>query len=539
MASHNPTSADSARTPLIRPTPLNSDEDTGIDLRKLVPAWIFSGIIHVVIFSICLLVTFSGSQWVIGQDQVVVSDVDDESKDREVPLDVESIGDDPTMEVNYPIERLGEESMPGIVRPNELVGILNGRLDQPPTSVSAPPGLGNTGSGGPLDNLKLPGNASPVGEPGGWGGRFVPGGTDGRSAVTKQKMLAQNGGTGKSEAAVAKGLKWIIRHQALDGHWGMNDFSAHGKCNCGSPGGHYDAAGTAFGLLPLLGAGVTHKGSAGNRIDPKVVERGIKWLIIHQGADGSFSGNGYEHALATIAMCEDYGMTADPILKGPAQRAIACCVAWQHTAGGFRYSPRIPGDLSVHGWFVQALKSGYLAGLTVPNATWAGVNNFLDSVSTPDGSGYGYQQPQPAPTMTAVGLLCRQYMGWGPRSPGLSKGSEFLLKLPPTPNFRNMYYYYYATQVMYHLSAVNPEGWKQWNDKMRDMLIESQDQGLNADRRDQKGSWSGDGDAWCGANQMGRLGYTSLCLLTLEVYYRHLPLYRKELGAMKDPAGLN
>ena len=314
----------------------------------------------------------------------------------------------------------------------------------------------------------------------------------------------------------------------------MHNFQDATKCNCGNPGGNHDVAGTTFGLLPLLGAGVTHKGSSGNKIDPKVVERGLRWLIIRQGADGSFSGNGYEHAMATIAMCEAYGMTADPALKGPAQRAINACVAWQHTDGGFRYSPRIPGDLSVHGWFVQALKSGYLAGLNIPQATWAGVNNFLDSVSTPDGGGYGYQQPQPAPTVTAVGLLCRQYMGWGPRSPGLTKGAEYLKKLPPSPNFRNMYYYYYATQVMYHLSQHNPEGWKQWNEKMRDMLVDSQDQGVNADRRDQKGSWSPDGDAWGG--QLGRLGYTSLCLLTLEVYYRHLPLYRKEMGLLKDPA---
>jgi hypothetical protein len=66
------------------------------------------------------------------------------------------------------------------------------------------------------------------------------------------------------------------------------------------------------------------------------------------------------------------------------------------------------------------------------------------------------------------------------------------------------------------------------------MLIESQDQGLTPDRKDQKGSWSAEGDAWGG--QLGRLGYTSLALLTLEVYYRHLPLYRRELGAMKDEA---
>jgi hypothetical protein len=171
-----------------------------------------------------------------------------------------------------------------------------------------------------------------------------------------------------------------------------------------------------------------------------------------------------------------------------------------------------------------------MSGLTVPNGTFAGINQYLDTVGTASGDGYGYTGPNPAPAMTAVGLLCRQYMGWGPRNPGLAKGVENLEKVSPGA-IRNMYYYYYATQVVHHFGG---EPWERWNPKMRDLLIEAQDQGLNADKKDQKGSWSPAGDAWGG--QIGRLGYTSLVVLTLEVYYRHLPLYRRELGAMKDEA---
>ncbi len=72
---------------------------------------------------------------------------------------------------------------------------------------------------------------------------------------------------------------------------------------------------------------------------------------------------------------------------------------------------------------------------------------------------------------------------------------------------------------------------------MRDILIQRQDQGQNPERRHQKGSWDPAGDAF--GNQFGRLGHTCLCILTLEVYYRHLPLFRRELGAMKDPAARN
>ena len=69
---------------------------------------------------------------------------------------------------------------------------------------------------------------------------------------------------------------------------------------------------------------------------------------------------------------------------------------------------------------------------------------------------------------------------------------------------------------------------------MRDLLIDTQDKGLDPDRRDQKGSWSPTGDAW--GSQLGRLGYTSLAILTLEVYYRYLPLYNRELAIIKEEA---
>jgi hypothetical protein len=341
----------------------------------------------------------------------------------------------------------------------------------------------------------------------------------------REALLKEGGGNERSEAAVAAGLKWLARHQAMDGHWGMHDFHIHGRCNCAGPGGNHDVAGTVFGLLPFLGAGETHKSTGKNGLYAKNVERGLRWLLARQGADGAFSGNGYEQGMATIAICEAYGMTGDPALKGPAQRAINCCVAWQHQAGGFRYSPRTPGDTSVTGWFAQALKTGQMAGLNVPEAAFKGLGTFLDACSNQDGSGYSYVPLAPAtvppPTVTAIGLLSRQFQGWDAKNPALVKGLNTLNKLPPSDNFKNIYYYFYATQVVHRLSPEHKDATERWKEQMRDLLIDKQDQGTNADRRDQKGSWTSEGDSFGG--QFGRLGYTSLALLTLEVYYRHAP----------------
>ena len=55
-----------------------------------------------------------------------------------------------------------------------------------------------------------------------------------------------------------------------------------------------------------------------------------------------------------------------------------------------------------------------------------------------------------------------------------------------------------------------------------------QDQGKTAGRPHLRGSWSPAGDPHAGTG--GRIMSTALCVLTLEVYYRHLPLYRRDLG---------
>src|SRR5262249_54557597 len=124
-------------------------------------------------------------------------------------------------------------------------------------------------------------------------------------------------------------------------------------------------------------------------------------------------------------------------------------------------------------------------------------------------------------------LLCRQYLGWGPRNPGLAKGVDRLKQLPPKAA-NTMYYNYYATQVMHHIGG---DHWAFWNPQMRDLLIERQDKGADSKHPHHKGSWDPKVDAH--GSSGGRLMVTSLSLLTLEVYYRHLPLYRRDMGTTK------
>jgi hypothetical protein len=99
-------------------------------------------------------------------------------------------------------------------------------------------------------------------------------------------------------------------------------------------------------------------------------------------------------------------------------------------------------------------------------------------------------------------------------------GVENLMRRPPRKDDRDIYYDYYATQVVHFCAS--PADWKAWNPKIRDLLIDTQDNTGGPKR----GSWEPE-ESQTGRGG-GRLAQTSLSLLTLEVYYRYLPLYRRE-----------
>ena len=92
-------------------------------------------------------------------------------------------------------------------------------------------------------------------------------------------------------------------------------------------------------------------------------------------------------------------------------------------------------------------------------------------MQTDSGSGYGYMDPGDGLGTTAVGLLCRMYLGWGREEPALQRGVQRLSKSGPSRV--DMYYNYYATQVMRHFEG---EVWEKWNQEMRDFLVETQEQ---------------------------------------------------------------
>ena len=336
---------------------------------------------------------------------------------------------------------------------------------------------------------------------------------------------ATDGRTDKTDAAVVFALDWIARHQdKRDGHWSLDYSSCCKDATCTAAGRvRSDTAATAFGMLPFLGAGQRHDQRCKYQ---REVAGGLSWLIRQQAPDGNLAAGSsqpmYAHGLASICLCEAYGMTHDPKVGDAARAAIRFIESAQNLDdGGWRYRPGDPGDTSVFGWQLMALKSAEMAGLAVNPSVLVLTKKYLESASRGKHGGlYGYMPGQPgSPAMTAVGMLCSQYSGAKREDPATQEGMQFLLGALPTKGPRDGYFWYYASQAMHNMSG--PE-WDTWNRAMRRVLVESQvREGCAA------GSWDPtkpSRDRW--GEEGGRLMVTSLATLTLEVYYRYLPLYQ-------------
>lgn len=349
---------------------------------------------------------------------------------------------------------------------------------------------------------------------------FVATGVEGRSLDKRRQVALENGGTLESEEAVELALEWLAAHQLPTGAWSLRHDT--GTCNgrCRHPGSkdRFDTAATGLSLLAFLGAGYTHQ--AGKHRE--TVRKGVYFLLqvmeeTPQG--GSFlyqSDRGmYNHGIAAFALCEAYQLSQDEDLREPAQQALNFIASAQnYFGGGWGYLPRQPGDLTISGWQIMALKSGYAAGLEVPPAVLLRIDQFLDSKQTESGVYFGYRKPERSPTCTAIGQLVRLFRGRSHSDPRVLEAADYFMRSGRSSH--DVYFNYYVSLFLFH---IGDPFWEQWNPRMREHLIKTQmRQGHEA------GSWYFDNPY---GQEGGRLYTTAMAAMTLEVYYRFAPLYQQ------------
>lgn len=499
-------------------------------LKKIIPACVISGALHVAIAATFLLF---GKLYGTAEAKPTAPPPPlamETEEDKPTPDDLTKLNEGLVTEQDTSIEvpreatvtidapKVTEDPIGSPDTDNKVIADSTATLGSPTESVIDPgtkldlPGFGVAGDGGAL------------------GGSIANPTLGGRSAATRDKMATANGGSQGSQLAVGRGMAWLARQQRSDGTWEFD-------------GGHRTdvACATGMALLPFLAAGQTHK-VADWKDDGKVqikyketVLKGLTALLKMQKPDGTFrtSSGMYAHAIVTVALCEAYGMTGDRVLLlKPAQLAINHIMAAQGPNGSWGYSANSTGDTSIVGWQIQALQSAKLCkDMVVDKRVMDKARSFLESVASGSSkSKYGYTSAgSTRPSLTAVGLLCRYYLdGWGPNNPGMADGVEYLRKsqMPGKGQKFEMYYYYYASQVMHFHDG---DVWKEWNVLMRDWLIDLQVK----DAKNEKlyGSWDRDEHPLFGA-EVGRLGTTCTALLTLQIYYRHTPLYKRDQGGL-------
>ncbi len=420
--------------------------------------------------------------------------------------------------------------------------------------------------------------------------------TKARTAAARRRGAPGREGdvTDESEDAVERGLDWLARHQFPDGGWsfdltaddsngrgGACEGCSNSAATSASVGGHSYLqklhpsrnAATAIALLPFLGAGYDHVKknkyqtavASGLRFlsyRAKRTENGIDFRDFAPGADLKAAGSSYVQALAVITICEAFEMTGDEALRPLAEGGLELIVAGQLNDGGWRYlypgdvgfHPNAPGDTSVLGWQLMALKSGVSAGFALKPSIAYRVGNFLDSIMEKNGRSYRYIKIIEEPISkrwgtTAVGVLAREYVGATPGTPVLDAGAEQIADWIDDANaiwkkaakgsrgergktyfcddrfIHNLYFSYYAALALHHY------GGKLWSErfaKLRDFLVATQVRGgglsaaVGVDDCE-RGSWLFY-DVYM--NDGGRLLNTALAVLILETPYRYLPMYR-------------
>lgn len=452
--------------------------------RPRVPAWLVSFIVHLTLLMVLALIPLT--RIADGPMSLYFGDSAGEGDGME-EFDLGSEAS-PTDAI---------DPTPEVIEPTQVVNTLLENIKLPEISP-----LPSTTSAAVSESLK----SLPSG---------ISNGLSGRGGNLRGDLIKKFGGNGQTIEAVDLGLEWLAKNQMSDGSWSLVGPYEDGGAN------ENRTAATALALNAFLGDGNTPK-------DGKYKENvrlGLAYLLKRQDEEGFFAGREpsrqqmYAQAIATITICEAYGMTGDSKFRIAAQKALKFAEWSQSKLKGWRYDPRIDADLSVTGWFLMAFVTGKMVELEVDEEIFRSVGTFLDSVQHDEGSRYAYKEfDPPSLSMTAEGLLCRIYLGWPRTEPAMMRAIRDDL-LPNKPRkdeeMSSVYYWYYATQVLHHIGG---KDWEEWNAAMKKVLP-----GLQVRAGKDAGSWDPDKDQF-GASG-GRLYTTCLNIYCLEVYYRHLAMY--------------
>lgn len=289
-----------------------------------------------------------------------------------------------------------------------------------------------------------------------------------------------------------RGLKYLAESQNARGSW--ND-------NTGSEPG-------VVGLV--VAAFLAHGEDPNHGPYAKNIRNALDFIISQQNDRTGYIGSSmYNHAFATKALAESYGVIDHPGIAPALKKAVDLILSAQsrNRFGAWRYTPDSrDADTTVAGSQLVTLFAARNAGIGVPDEAIKKGLAYLARCRGSDGS-YGYTSSSGGkPTLTAIGSLCFS-LAKETDSKGFEASLAYLKKnLDYRDRYYPYYYEYYMSQALFH---ADEEVWREWNSRNIRYLgtIQSRD-----------GSFPG--------NQ-GSAFSTAGALLSLALNYRFLPIYEK------------
>ena len=296
----------------------------------------------------------------------------------------------------------------------------------------------------------------------------------------------------QAELIYAKGLQYLAKTQNDKGSW--ND----------PVGGETAVVGLCVASFLAHGEDPVHGPYAKN------IRGGIDYILSKQNETNGYIGSSmYNHAFATKALAESYGVVDNPKIAPALKKAIELILSSQkrNRFNAWRYTPDShDADTTVTGCQMVALFAARNAGIPIPDEAIRKGLAYLNNNRGPDGS-YGYTSPGGGkPTLTAIGVLCLS-LAKERDSKGFQASIDYLKKnIDYRDRYYPYYFEYYMSQALFHGDEAT---WKEWN--LHNIRYLGTIQGVD-------GSFPG--------NQGGSFN-TAGALLSLALNYRYLPIYEK------------
>jgi hypothetical protein len=320
---------------------------------------------------------------------------------------------------------------------------------------------------------------------------------------------AQTPADRRVDEAISRGVDFLISSQSGNG----SIYSSR-----------YQIAFTGWSVLALAGAGhaptdPTREGEALRAAIDFLLRSGSKWGNNWYFANVSSSGM-YEHGMTTLALTEVLALKIDPVreqeLRQRAQQAIDLIVSAQNNTGGWRYRPNsTDADLSVSIWQLMALRSAQEAKLSVPARSIERAIGYVLACYSPAshrGPGsFGYLAGM------GGGTLANQVSGL--RALQVCGGYENPVAIDTTINLQGrrpgaIHFYYSTYYYAQALQLRDPDTAREAYQTVANLLLPLQ-------RAD--GSWMGGGS---GESDLGPVYATTMALISLEVRFHRLPMFR-------------